>query len=378
MPSSAPDVLIQASEKWLATQRKAIEMICAVEHQGSPTDWAEGFRSVTRMASLVLEHVVEKGDPAFPVLFSSQNPWSKLIGDNPDTNYYFASLDPRYEYRLWGNKGNAPYVGLTFGTDIFRGTAVEGDTGTRGQAYLDQFESDAAGNFEVILSADRKPGNWVELREGTAHVAVRETFPDRSQARPAELHLERITDERPPELSPEVFAERLDAAGSFLMWIMHAVTSVWELSKENMNVIVGAPGSAAVEEQESEVSSHSDTDMYYQTGHWKFEAGQAWVVKILPPPNDYAYWGLVIANPWLESHDYFRTTTFVTNETGVKNEDGSMTIVVAQEDPGVPNWLDCGSRLEGYVILRWILAGDQVPDPECRVVPLADVRAGNF
>ena len=106
--------------------------------------------------------------------------------------------------------------------------------------------------------------------------------------------------------------------------------------------------------------------------------GEAWVVKILPPPNDYAYWGFVITNPWLESYDYFRTTTHLTNETGVKNPDGSMTIVVAQEDPGVPNWLDCGSRLEGYAILRWTLAGDQVPDPECKVIPLEDVKAGGI
>ena len=57
-------------------------------------------------------------------------------------------------------------------------------------------------------------------------------------------------------------------------------------------------------------------------------------------------------------------------------EDGSMTIVVAQEDPGVPNWLDCGSRLEGYAILRWTLAGDQVPNPECEIVSLEDWKAG--
>ena len=55
------------------------------------------------MASLALEHVVEKGDPAFPVLFKSQNPWSKLIGDNPDTNYYFCTIDAQYDYRVWGN-----------------------------------------------------------------------------------------------------------------------------------------------------------------------------------------------------------------------------------------------------------------------------------
>lgn len=375
MATSPPDVLRKAFDTWLETQRKAVEMICAVDHPGAGPDWAEGYRMVTRMTSLALEHVVEKGDPAFPVLFPSQSPWSKLIGDNPNTNYYFCTIDPQYDYRVWGNKGTSPYVGLTFGTDIFRGKAPKGRTGTLVQAHLDQFPCDPEGNFELILSATEKPGNWIKLEPDIAHVAFRETFPDRSTARPAEIHLERISDERPPELTPEVLAERIEAAANHLMWIMTAVTAVWKMSLANMNVVVGAHGRQAVQEQKREVSTHSDTDMYYQSGHWRLEPGKAWVVKILPPPNDYAYWGFVITNPWLESHDYFRTTTFVTNETGVKNADGSMTIVVAQEDPGVPNWLDCGSRLEGYAILRWILAGDAVPDPECKIVSLEDLRA---
>ena len=82
MSSSPPDVLSKAFETWLATQRKAFELICAADQPGTGPDWAEGFRSLTRMTSLALEHVVEKGDPAFPVLFASQNSWSKLIGDN--------------------------------------------------------------------------------------------------------------------------------------------------------------------------------------------------------------------------------------------------------------------------------------------------------
>ncbi len=375
MSTNPPDVLVKAFDIWMDAQRKALEMICAVDQPGTGPDWAEGFRSVTRMASLALEHVVEKGDPASPVLFSSQNPWSKLIGDNPDTNYYFCTIDPQYDYRVWGVRGNAPYVGLTFGSDIFRGTAPKG-LGTTGQGHLDQFERDADGHFELILSATEKPGNWIEIPPHTRHVAFRETIPDRSQVQPAEIHLERTSPEQPPELQPEVLAERLEAAANHLIWIFTAVTGSWKMSGQNLNVIVGAHGSQVVKAAQREVSTHSATDMYYQSGHWKLEKGQAWVVKILPPPNDYAYWGLVITNPWLESYDYFRTTTHLSNKTGVMNPDGSMTIVVAQEDPGVPNWLDCGSRLEGKALLRWTLAGDQVPDPECEVVTLEDVKAG--
>ena len=274
MEGKAPQVLIQALETWQNTQRQALEMMQASDQPGTPTDWAEGLRWLTRMSTLALEHVVEKGDPKFPVLFRSQNPWMKLIGDNPDVNYYFASLDPAYEYRLFGNRGEAPYVGLTFGTDIFRGTA-QGRIGTLGRCYLDQFEADAAGNFEIILSATPKQGNWIKLEPGTAHIAVRETFPDRSKARPAELSIERITDEKPAPLSPESVAENLQAASTFLLWITRACLGIWAASGARINTIEGAAGNVAVKEQKSAVSTHSDTDMVYLSGRWRLEPGQA-------------------------------------------------------------------------------------------------------
>jgi hypothetical protein len=48
--------------------------------------------------------------------------------------------------------------------------------------------------------------------------------------------------------------------------------------------------------------------------------------------------------------------------------------VVSPTDPGpgVANWLDTGGRLEGYMIVRWVLA-DGPPHPSARVVKLADL-----
>ncbi len=373
MERKAPQVLIQALETWQNTQRQALEMMLTADQPGTPTDWAEGLRWLMRMSTLALEYVVEKGDPKFPVLFRSQNPWMKLIGDNPDVNYYFASLDSAYDYRLFGNKGEAPYIGLTFGTDIFRGTA-KGATGTLGQFYLDQFEADDAGNFEIILSATAKEGNWIKLEPGTAHVAVRETFPDRSQARPADLSIERITDEKPEPLSPEAMAERLQAAATYLLWIARACLGIWTASSARINKIEGAHGSVVVKAQKAEVTTHSDTDMVYLSGRWQLEPGQALVVNIQPPPYEFVYWGFVILNPWLESYDYHHTQTFVSNATGVKDADGSWTIVIAPKDPGIPNWLDTGGRLEGYAILRWVLAGNDPPTPSCKQVSIDSLK----
>jgi hypothetical protein len=69
MSADAPQVLIKAFETWQSTQRQALESMLAAEQPGTPSDWAEGFRWLTRMSSLALDYVLEKGDPKFPVLF---------------------------------------------------------------------------------------------------------------------------------------------------------------------------------------------------------------------------------------------------------------------------------------------------------------------
>jgi hypothetical protein len=77
----------------------------------------------------------------------------------------------------------------------------------------------------------------------------------------------------------------------------------------------------------------------------------------------------------MESYDFRHTTTHLSNGTAMPGPDGAFTLVVAPDDPGVPNWLDAGGRREGFLLLRWVLAGDAPPTPECEVVPSSSLRA---
>ena len=65
MRNAAPEVLSRAFGIWQDTQRQALDLMLAAPHPGAPTDWAEGFRWITRMATLALEHVVERAIPGF-------------------------------------------------------------------------------------------------------------------------------------------------------------------------------------------------------------------------------------------------------------------------------------------------------------------------
>ena len=65
---------------------------------------------------------------------------------------------------------------------------------------------------------------------------------------------------------------------------------------------------------------------------------EAFVIDLQPPECE--YWNLQIGNHWLESLDYRFHRIHVNKHTARYREDGSVRIVVAHRDPGVPNWLD--------------------------------------
>ena len=225
-----PKVLAEAYEGWLDAQRKALELMTSLEQPGTEQDWAEGYRWLTRMASLCQDWVLEKEYPLRPTIFRNQDEYRKLIVDNPDVNYWFASVVPEHAYRLSGNKGGAPYLGFTIGTDVIRG--APGRTGTLAQHYIDQFEVAPNGDFEIVAAGAwpaGHAGNFMALPEGTAQIAVRETFTDRRTQRPAVLRIERLGEPAPPpRAEPDVVAEKLRAMSRYLLVIAHTCALLWK------------------------------------------------------------------------------------------------------------------------------------------------------
>ena len=55
-------------------------------------------------------------------------------------------------------------------------------------------------------------------------------------------------------------------------------------------------------------------------------------------------------------------------------DDGRVRVVVAHEDPGLPNWLETAGHDRGTMCWRWIHAQSH-PQPIATVVPLAALRA---
>lgn len=366
--------LREAHRTWIDAQKRVVEILEGAKQPGSPTDWAEGYRWATRLASIALEWVVEKNDPRHPVMFLQQDEYRKFIIDNPDVSYRFCVLDDRESYRLSGNRGDAPYVGLTFGSDIFHWGQGGGAGGTLSNSNLDDFEIDGNGDFEIVIAKDRRPGNWIEMVPGIQHLAVRETFFDKEKQRGATLRMERLGDPiPPPRLTPDELAGKLELAASFMTFVAQTCVAMYAGTEKNTNRITGAPGQAHVDAQEDEVDTHCSTEMLYMGGRWKIDDEHALIVTIKNPPAPFTYWGLVLVNPWAESYDYRFAPTCTNNHRAAASDDGHWRLVIATRDPGVPNWLDTGGRHEGQMLLRWVLAPTSTQNPDCELVPLAEL-----
>jgi hypothetical protein len=366
-----------AADAWLDGLKAAFDIVRNAE--GVPrgdTDVAEGYRWVTRLSRLALYWFVEYADPLHPKMFLLQDEDRKLLVDNPDVRYLFSVLDDTRSYRLTGSRGEAAYVGFTFGTPMGKG-AVNGRTGTLIQTHLDEFELGPDGEVDILIVPpgavlDPRPANVIEMVPGTAQIAVRETFFDKRRDRPAELNIELVGDVPPPVLTADEMVPQLEWVGLFVQFVAATAVNMWHDTAQNVNRFGGVAGSAHVEAQEDEVRSHSNAEMTYHGGRFVLGEDEALVVTVHQPDKPFLYWGLTTASPWMESYDYRYTTTNLNNKTAERSADGSWRLVIAPSDPGVPNWLDSGGRREGYMLVRWVLA-DGPPHPSAEVVKIADL-----
>ena len=377
------DRLNAAFDAWLQAQTAALDVVRqATGVPESEVDLAEGYRWVTRLSRLALDWIVEGSDPLHPQLFTLQDEYKKLLVDNPDIHYLFCVLDDTRTYRLLGFRGECAYLGMTFGTAFGQGP-VGGRTGTQTQTHIDEFELGPNGEVDILIAPadkmpDPRPRNAVVLEPGTAQLAIRETHFDKRREKLARLRMELVPEPGevvpPPLLSAEELAPKLEFAAMFLTFVGKTALQMWRDAARNMNTFGGQAGSAHVAAQEDEVRTHTNAEMTYHGGRFELDrgrgarghgarAGQA--VPLLGTDVDVAVDGelrLPLHHDELEQQDGQALGRRIVAPCHRAEGPG----------PGVENWLDTGGRLEGYMLVRWVLA-DGPPHPTAEVVKIADL-----
>lgn len=324
---------------------------------------AEGYRYLSRMLRAALESNVESGDPRFPRFYQLANDTIKIGNDNPDNIYQNVNVDGRLDYRITGTRGTVDYI--SFGTKA-GSYATTGTLEPSGQLDADDLLVNADGSFEIMISSTPKPGNWLPMREDSTTMIVRQTFNDRSKETPAELSIECLSSDGDNFLNPSDIVGHLQNSAAFVKNTATIFADWMDLYSEHINELPS-------DDQARCQRAGGDAAIHYLQSYWKLAPDEALVVHAPKIPNCKT-WNFQLSNYWMESLDYRYYKISVNKHTASYNEDGSVTVVVAHQDPGekYPNWLHTTGHDQGGNLWRWVEA-DEHPPVHCEVVKFADL-----
>jgi hypothetical protein len=339
-----------------------------------PLDVVEGYRYVGQVLSAASELFFE-ADPDHPRFASIVSPARKLQGDNPDAIYHFARIRGDRSYRVFGTVGQECYTSFTVhgrAPDGAMAGPLLGDLNDR------QFEIGADGSYELVLSADERPGNWVRLDPAAHSVVVRSYYqlPTSAQNDPA-VHvtigietLDRVPP--PPPLSDSVLAERMQEGVAFLrqttlaQGLFGAPSPIPFVSNEPN--VLPTPFSF----RDSGLPVPGAADITYALARWDLEPDQALLMTGELPKC--AFTNVMLWNRHMQTLEYRNRRSSLNMSQIALEADGTYRIAVAHADPGLPNWLDCEGHRQGTIFWRFLLPESDPGRTDCRVVPLADLR----
>jgi hypothetical protein len=339
--------------------KDAGQIILADGNPDDPLDRTEGFRMLTRLLRGALESKLEHGRPTHPELICTCHETIKIVGENPDNHYLGASLDGRYDYRIWGTRGEAKWISF----NLFSGAGFGGGgPGTGATLHEEQMHIEPDGTFEVIISQREHAGNWLRSEPETRSLALRQTFLDKRHQQHAELHIERIDDDggtTPEPLTPEELYHSLIYAGLYVHGVAR-IGAEWATRQSQW------PNQFTDEAELAETDKFKDPQIKWHQAYFDLDDDEALVVEVTPPYCE--YWMIALHNHWMETLDYVNHQATLNCHSAQLEEDGSVRFVIAHRDPGVPNWLDTAGHRRGTVGVRWV--GPDVIDvlPSTRVV----------
>ncbi|WP_308257286.1 DUF1214 domain-containing protein [Pseudonocardia lacus] len=323
-------------------------------------DRAEGYRYLTRLLREMLYSTVDNADPDRPRFH--QLDLVKIGADNPDNVYLSAPVRGDRSYRITGRRGSIAYFSIGSKANRY---AKDGTMASTGELTDAELVVEPDGRIEIIASATRQGHNWLPLAPDSTGLVVRQSYLDRATEEPGSWRIERLDPPGPPPpLDPATLVTALQRAAlgvhgtaeTFAGWTELFMTRPNELPDFGQAMFQRAGG---------------DPEIFYLHGYWTLRPGEAWVIETAVP--DCPYWNFQLDNWWMESLDHERRIT-VNKHTATLDEDGGLTIVVADTDPGHGNWIDTAGHTSGTALLRWLGATEH-PLPRCRVVPLSELGA---
>src|SRR5262249_12073507 len=223
-----------------------------------------------------------------PIFFRYEDDVTQWGGPNLDNTYLRARVHGDATYRVTGKVGRLH----DFIIQTAEGFMHSGAEAIYAELSKSELALNADGTFELLVSAEKRPGNWLPLHPGARYVKIREYFYDWDYEDPAEFHIEKVDDEaRAPEaLTPERMAGMLDGV---IEWAEYAMRYWPEYALERRGesaaneLLLPAPVAAGVRA------------LRYGNGHFRLAEDEALLLELKPPAA--RYWMILLYTHWWES-----------------------------------------------------------------------------
>lgn len=331
------------------------------------TTAAEGYRFLTHLLAAGCEHHLE-GDPERPLFTRIVSPTRKVLGDNPDALYYWTRIDGRRAYRIRGAIDGAAYTSFTVhGIDPGGGSMerVVSDVNDR------QLQIAADGTYEVIVSPERREGNWIASAPDATSIVTRHYFerPASVAADPAAAVRLRIDPLDAPALPPPwtdaTMAARLEAVARYVRANTLGMPAPGEAPPypfvSRVPNVLPKPASFRA----SGVATVGAVDIHYAMAPYLLQDGQALVMEGRLPRCGFA--NVMLWNMHMQTLEYRHRRTSLNRSQMHFAPDGTFRVVIAHRDPGVPNWLDTEGHVLGTIFWRILLPEDEPGEIACSV-----------
>ena len=119
------------------------------------------------------------------------------------------------------------------------------------------------------------------------------------------------------------------------------------------------------------LAAGGDPNITYYHSHWAIAEGEALLIEVTPPECE--YWNFQLNNYWMESLDYRHHRIHTNKHLAHYEDDNSVRLIVAHENPGQPNWIETAGHTSGTMCFRWVRANEN-PQPRTRLAKISSLQ----
>ncbi len=316
----------------------------------SEADLLEGLQYLAGCVA-ACTHVAFDYDRDHPFLHSGTGPFTKMGLDNPDTMYFGTRVVAGHEYVVTGKRGTTTDVSFQLlGGEYTDAVVPDSET-----AFDDRkLDIAADGTFE-----------WRFTPDSNAQLVIREVYNDWSAQRGSFAIARTDTaGTAPPALTKELIERRWATAGKQLVqrvktWLQFPKWFYDTLPVNTLTAPRLTPGGLATQ--------------YSSVGHYDITPDQAIVITL--PVSDAPYLGFQLGSLWYISLDYINHQTSLNGTQAQADPDGKIRIVVADQNPGVTNWVETLGHGKGYLQFRWQRVSRELTEADGPTMEIVDLDA---